>query len=256
MKKISIIMVLILLLVQVISVSALSAEDAKDDWQDLKKVSVDAQEVHRDAKVDWAANKSDENNQAVVDTGKEVLHAALNEVEAWLMWKDAEASDNDDVPAEIKDSISADVEANLAKIEGLRADVDGVDNRLELGLVFLNMIGKYFELLADVARNSGDMWVYIGEVKAETIADYEAKLRESTSDSEVLVKLDLALSELEIAERNLENAKDTYAMVKLPGTPLLKFGEGNNYLNAARNNLIVAHGHLNAAYLLMATGGQ
>jgi hypothetical protein len=31
---------------------------------------------------------------------------------------------------------------NLDKIDGLRADVDGVDNQLELGIVFLKMIGN------------------------------------------------------------------------------------------------------------------
>jgi hypothetical protein len=254
MKKIYVAMLFaMLLLLQVFAVSALTAGEAKQEWLDAKQESRDKQETHRDAKIDFAANKSEENRQAVVDTGKDVLHAALDEAEAWLKWKELEAQENPEVPSSIKESIADDVEDNLAKIDGLRADVDNVKNQLELGLTWLKMVGKYFELLADVARNTGLMWTNIAEDKADTVEEFEAKLRDAVEGMDnnelILGKLDMAKTELETARRNIENAEDTYKQVVLPGTPLLKFAEGNNYLRAARANLLAAHKYLNQAYI-------
>ena len=53
-------------------------------------------------------------------------------------------------------------------------------------------------------------------------------------------------------ESRLDEAEDAYAEVVLPGTPLIKFSEGNNNLRAARMNLIAAHKNLNQAYMLIA----
>jgi len=58
---------------QNIAVSALTESDAKQDWRDAKHVSQDTQQIHRDAKIEFAEDKSDKNRQAVVDTGKEAL---------------------------------------------------------------------------------------------------------------------------------------------------------------------------------------
>ncbi|MFH1638561.1 MAG: hypothetical protein ABIB71_09105 [Candidatus Woesearchaeota archaeon] len=256
MKKIGqALLIAVLLIMQAFAVSALTAGEAKDAWLEARSSSLEKQEQHREAKLLFAENKSDENRQNVVDTGKEVLHAALDEVEAWLTWKELEAKENPEVPDDIIESIENDVAANKAKIEGLRTDVDGVNNQLGLGLVFLKMIGKYTELLADVARNSGAMWVHIANTKADTIEEYEARLRgiaEGMDDNEeILATLDKAVTELEVARRNIDNAESVYDQVRVPGTPLLKFSEGNNYLKAATGNLILAHGHLNKAYLLM-----
>lgn len=243
--------VLALLLVQVVAVSALTAGEAKDDWLDLKEERMELDAVHKSAKLDYAADKTPENAEAVVDTGKDLLNTALDEAEAWLVWKEIEAEEDDRVPQYMKDTVSEDVNTNLEKIDVLREDVDAVTTQLELGIVALKMIGKYFELLADVARDTGLMWVHIGNSQAEKIADYEAQLRETAEeigDDEAMEHLDLALDELEIAKRNIDNAEDTYDLVRIPGTPLIKFAEGNNYLRAARSNLLGANMHLNHAY--------
>lgn len=259
-KKLVFILVVVLLVLQTVAVSASSASDAREEWRDAKKVSKEMQELHREAKLTFAGDKSPENEQEVIDTGKDVLNAALDEAEFWLLWKDLEAQDNPDVPDDIKDAISDDVAANLDKIDELRGDVDGVTNRFELGVVFLKMIGKYFELLADVSRNSGMMWVHIGNVRADKIEDFSDRLREEAEDmddnEDILDKLDMADEELEIARRNIDDAEDTYAQVKIPGTPLIKFGEGNQYLRAAKLNLVSAHRYLNQAYRAVVAGGE
>lgn len=261
MKKIlTAIFVLAVLLFSVFSVSALTSSEAKQAWFDAREASREAQEDHREAKVDYAADPSPENEQALIDAGKIVLNAALDEAEAWLVWKNLEVGENPEIPDDLKENIQEDVETNLAKIDELRADVDGIDTRLELGLVFLKMVGKYTELLADVARNTGMVWVHIGNTYADDIEAYEADLRESAESMEdneaVIEKLDMASDELENARENIDDAEETYGQVVIPGTPLIKFAEGNNYLRNARGNLILAHSYLEQAYRLMVAGGE
>lgn len=259
MKKIGILFLVLVLLAQSIAVSALTAGEAREEWKDAKQVSREKQQIHRDAKIKFAGNKSDENRQKVVDTGKDVLNAALDEAEAWLVWKRLEAEESSDVPDDIKEDIEDDVEANLAKIDDLREDVDGVTNQLELGLVFLKMVGKYAELLTDVARNSGNLWVYKANEYIDTINDYEAKLRAEAegmdNNDEILEKLDMAKDALDEARENVDKAEASYEQVVLPGTPLIKFAEGNNYLRTAKTNMLSAHSSLNQAYRLMLRGG-
>lgn len=256
MKKILTVFLLVCLVVlQSIAVSALTADQAKQEWRDAKQVSKEKQETHRDAKIEFAGDKSEENRQKVVDTGKDVLNAALDEVEAWLVWKELEAQENPDVPSDLKEDISDDVESNMAKIDDLREDVDGIDNQVELGLVFLKMIGKYAELLTDVARNSGKMWVHIGNTHLDIAEDIEAKLRtEADGNDAVIEKLDSAKDSLEEARSNVDKAEDSYLQVKLPGTPLIKFAEGNNYMRTARTNLLSAQSDLHQAYRLLLRG--
>lgn len=260
LKKVSFIalLVLIMLLLQPIAVSALSASDAKQAWYDAKQASLEAQEAHRDAKIEWAANKTDENNQRVIDTGKDALNAALDEVEAWLIWKDLEVEENPEIPDDLKESIQSDVDTNLGKIDELRTEVDAVENRFELGVVFLKMIGSYFELVSDVARNSGFVWVHTANQHADTLEEYEASLREAAEgmeDNELIIeKLDMARAEIEDARVNIDNAEEEYEQVRIPGKPLIKFSNGNNYLRIARGNMLSAHGYLNEAYGLMVRG--
>jgi len=257
MKKTIIAVFVLLLLVQSVVVTALTASEAKQEWFAARDISKEVQEEYRAAKLTYAADQSDDNNQAVIDSGKELLNAALDEVEAWLNWKELEVKENPEVPENLKDEIEDDVQANLAKIDTLRNDVDNVQTRFELGVVFLKMIGKYTELLSDVARNSGKVWVYLAETHSEKIETYEAQLRESANGNDVVIeKLDLALSELESAKNNIENSERAYNLVKIPGTPLIKFSEGNNYLKIARTNMLSAHGYLNQAYSLILQGGE
>jgi len=254
MKRI--LMALFLAVLMVLSAVAVvaDADDAKQDWIDSKAVTAEKKSMHQDAKLDLAAENTPENVQAVIDTGKDFQHAMLDEAEAWLDWKKIEAEENDKVPDDIEDSIKDDVAANKAKIDDLRTEVDAVTNQFELGVVSLKMIGSWFELLADVSKNTGLMWAAIADVNADKISEFEEKLRvaaEKADNDEALAKLDSAKSELEIARRNIDNAKSTYELVKLPGTPLLKFAEGNNYLRAARANMINAHAQLNQAFRIL-----
>lgn len=259
MKKLSILFILMLLLSSV-AVCALTSSGAKQDWLDAKKASADARDEHRDAKVEFAADQTPENEQQVIDTGKAVLHKALDEAEAWLVWKQVEAEENEEISSGLRDAIIADVDTNLAKIDDLRTQVDGVSTRFELGVVTLQMIGKYFELVADVARNSGLVWVEIGEKRADKIEEYEEKLREEaaglSNEDAIVERLDMAKSELDTARDNIGDAESAYNLVKIPGTPLIKFAEGNNQLRIARGNLLLAHGHLNQAFALMMQGGN
>ncbi len=249
----------LLLVLQAVAVSALTEDEAKQAWREAKRVSAEKQALHRDAKVEFAGNKSDENRQAVVDTGKAVLNAALDEAEAWLVWKRVESDNNPDIPEDLKAAIRADVETNIGKVAGLRADVAAVTNQVQLGVVFLKMVGKYGELVTDVARDAGKILVHIGNTWLATAEDYEAKLRQEAekmeNNGEVLAKLDAAKSSLAEARSNVGKAEASYNQVVLPGTPLIKFAEGNGYMRVARTNLLSALASLQQAYDLMMRGG-
>jgi len=240
-KTVLIISMIALLLFQISAVCALSSSEARQDWLEAKQTRFETDAKHKQAKLDYAAEKTPENDQAVIDTAKEVLDATLDEAEAWLIWKKIEAQENPNVPDDIQNSIITDVEVNLAKIDDLRTDVENINTRADIGIVFLKMIGAYVELLTDVARNTGAMWVYIGEALITTAEDYEAKLRstaeELENNDEIINKLNLAKSELETAKNKVNIAEAAYKKVIIPGTPLIKFAEGNNYLRQAKTNL-------------------
>ncbi|MGD2142125.1 MAG: hypothetical protein PVH79_01440 [Candidatus Bathyarchaeota archaeon] len=260
MKKTGlVIFIAALLLLQPLTIIALTAGEAKQAWYNAKEASRDAQTEHRAIKVEWAANKTEENNQRVIESGKAVLHAALDEAEAWLIWRNLEVEENPEIPGELKQSIQDDVDANLAKINELRDEIDDVQTRFELAIVFLKMVGKYLELLTDVARNTGLVWVHIANTLADRIDEYETILREaaeSVTGNEVIIELlDSAIDELDAARANIDLAESEYQQVALPGTPLVKFSNGNNYLRLAKNNLLSAFHHLNQAYREMASGG-
>ena len=254
-KQLVSILLIGLLLLQPFTVQALTSSEAKQGWYAAKDASREAQQNHRDAKITWAADKAEENNQQVIETGKESLHKALDEAEAWLIWRNLEVEENPEIPEDLKHAIKTDVEANLAKIDDLHTDVDGVENRLELGLVFLKIVGKYFELLADVARNTGYVWVHIASSYADTVEEYEAQLRDAAQlfeeNDEILEALDSAKMELGSARDNIENAYDEYDQMVFHGSPLLKFANGNQYLRIAKNELISAQMSLKQAYRLI-----
>lgn len=235
----------VLLLVAASPALALTQSEAKNAWVGAQQVRQDADAAYRQSQLDYKADPSPAGEQKVVDAAKKLMNSALDEAEAWLVWKRIESQNDSRVPAEIKSNISSDVASNLQKIEGLRTDVAGVETRAQALAVFLKMVGGYTELVTDVARNTGAMWAYIGDqlvTKAET---FEAKLRVAAAGKDDLLKeLDLVKSELELAKSKVAMAEASYLEVKLPGTPLVKFSEGNRYLREAQTNLRQAQGQM------------
>ena len=232
-----------------------SQNELRQTWLNAKKIRLEADAAYRQAQLDYKKDKTLENDQRVIDAAKTVLNDALDEAEAWLKWKQLEADDNIDVPEGIKNNVDSDVEANLAKIDGFRADVAGIENRLQVIGVFLKIVGGYTGLLTDVARNSGAMWVHIGEQLAKKVSEYEAKLRAAasvmTDNAEALAKLDVVKKEVATAKGKIELAKTAYENVRLTGTPLIKFAEGNAHLRQAKVNLINAQIQLNSVFNLI-----
>jgi len=254
-KIVFIIFVLAMLVLQPLTVGAMSASEAKQDWYDARGESRDAQEAYREANLEWKLNKTSENEEKLIDAGKDALNAALDEAEAWLIWANLNAEENPEIPDDLKETIEEDVNLNLEKIDALRDEVDAVETRLALGIVFLKMVGEYFELVSDVARDVGKVWVHIANTRADTVGEYEGMLREAAEsmddNADIIEKLDQAADELEAARENINNAEAAYEEVRLPGQTLIKFSEGNNYLRIARTNLLSAHSYLNQAFNLI-----
>ncbi|MBU0586725.1 hypothetical protein KJ780_04375, partial [Candidatus Micrarchaeota archaeon] len=152
MKRIIAILCLFML---VPTVSALSASEAKQEWYEAKENSKEAQSEYRDSKLVWATDKTPENEARLISDGKDSLNAALDEAEAWLVWTNLSVYENPFIPDDLKDTVSMDVGTNMDKTPALREEVEEASTQLELGIVFLKMVGKYTELLADVARDTG-----------------------------------------------------------------------------------------------------
>jgi hypothetical protein len=255
MKKTWLVFVVIVsLLFQVGVASALTAGEAKQAWLSVMQARISADASYKQAQLNWASDKTPENDQKVIDAAKTVLSAALDEVEAWLEWKNQEAKESD-VPEALKINIADDVKVNLAKIETLRGDVARIKTRVDVVGVFLKMVGSYVELLADVARNTGAVWVNLGNKIADKTADYEIKLRTTANglvdNAAILAKLDIAKSEIDLARTQINAAETAYKAVVIPGTPLVKFAEGNSYLRQAKVNLQAATEQLQGVFNLI-----
>ena len=254
-KTILAVLILFAFMLQVSSVYALSASQLRQKWFDAQTARITSDAQYRQAYSSDVANRTPENDQKTVDAGKKLLNAWLDEAEAWLKWKDQEANENLDVSNEIKNNIHNDVSINLAKITGLRNEVNAVKTISEGLMVWGKMVVSYLELLVDVARDSGAMWVSYGNKLLDIAQSYEAQLRLSaqnlSNNSSILAKLDIAKSDLLVARDKVKLAEAAYKQVVIPGAPLVKFAEGNGYLTQAKNNLLDAQLQLVSAFNLI-----
>ena len=250
---------LTILLLQPLSVAALTADEAKEEWREARIDSIEARGDYRVARLRYIDSRTYKNEEWVIEKGKCSLHAALDEAEAWLVWVNLDTQEKTEISDELKERIDEDVNINLEKIESLRTEVDSIETRGELGITFIKLIGEYLELLTDASRNMGIVWVSVADERADTIEDLESRLRDAAEEMDdnerIIDNLDMAMEELEQARENIDSANSTYGEVRLPGQPLIKFSEANNYLRAARTNMLSAHRYLNDAFNLMAHGG-
>ena len=239
---------------------AQSTTDLRQTWLQAQSSRLAADAEYRQAQLDYQTDKTPENDQKVIDTAKALMIAVLDEAEAWLRWKDAEAQSDPRVPDDLKGAISADVEANLLKISDYRDDVAGVENRLQAIAVFLKLVGGYAGLLTDVTRNTGAVWVAIGNSWISTTESYEAKLRDTAEgiadNDEIIAALDAAQIAIVGARANVAAAEDAYNQVRLPGTPFIKFAEGNASLRLARIKLLEAQKQLVRALTLISASSR
>lgn len=235
-----------MLLLSIVSISALTAREAKQNWLDAKENSKELQKTHREAKQTHGPQ-----SEGAVETGKDVLNAALDEVESWLIWKEEETNENDELPQNLKDDIYEDIETNKDKIDSLRDEVDAIDTPFALGITFLRMIGKYTELLTDVSRDSGKIWVHIANKRIENLESLEARIRNAAEDlddnDEIIEKLDIAQEKISEAKEHIGHADGLYEDVRTGKTPLITFHEGNQHLRYARASMLEAHIKLNQA---------
>jgi len=232
-----------------------SAADAGQAYLAAQQKRLTAEQAYKTDLAAFNADKTPENEKQAVTSGKVLLSAWLDEAQTWLEWKDAQAQEDANLPQNLRDDIHSDVAKNLEKISGLRQDVDGVETLGQGVLVFLKMIGAYGGLLADVARNTGAAWV-IGGNKILANADaYEVKLRtaaeKKNNSAEIIPKLDMAKSALAAARNNVNAAEAAYKLVVTPGTPLVRFADGNRKLNQARLDLLSAQAQMAGALSLI-----
>lgn len=243
------------------SVSAQTIQaGSKLDWVTAQQQRIEQQTVYNTARINYGASKTPENEQKMIDEGKKLLDDWLAEAEEWLYWKNTEAEADPRVPDDIRTNIQNDVNKNLTQIANLKQEVDAIQNQAQLGITFIKMVVAYSQLLVDVARNVGAMWVAIGNNLLATTSQYEKQLRTAaqgmSDNAEIMQKLDSAKSELDAAQKNVDSASAAYKQVVFPGTPFIKFAEGNNNLQLAKLNLITAQNNLSNVFLLITTNNQ
>jgi hypothetical protein len=238
------------------SVYALTVAEARQAWLDSKQASLDAQTAYGQARLDYAANTSNEvSEQAVINTGKSALLSALDEAEAWLKWKSVEV-DASNAPSELKATIQSDILTKLGDIDTLKASVAAIDTRLKLGISFLEIMREYFNILGFVSKNVGLVWADAVNQKMNLVSSYESTLREAAgNNTEILSELDLVKEELINTNSSITSAVTEYNRIVISGAPLQTFVLGNNYLRAARGHLVSAVAYLRQAYVEIAGRG-
>ena len=258
-KKILSFVLIFLLILQIITISAISSGQAKQNWVNSKQTTLNAQESYRNAHARYVGSPNEQNLQLKLSATKNTLNSVLDEVEAWLIWKEEEANENiDNVPEELINQIKTDIQINKAKIESLRVEVNAISSEPEANLVLLKMVLKYTELLTDVARNTGKLVVFRANEIIETTEKYEQSLRSEAQNFQnnvekffFISKLNLAKASIAEAKQNVNKAEQSYELVIIGAKPLVKFHEGNQYLRTARANMISANQELKNALELM-----
>ena len=253
-KQLIIMFIFAILLLQVV---AASPGEAKSNWLELKDVSKEMKSAYKDAQKEFKNNKTDENKQILVDAGKDLLNAGLDEAEAWLLWKQIQVAEDPKAPEDLAQKIQEDITKNLDKIEGLRTKVDNVGNQLQLGLVFIEMVVEYRSLIADVSNNMGNAFIHKANEMLETANAMEEKLRELAEGNEKAISyLDEAKADLESAQSHVGEADTNYDSIKVPGKPLVDFHQGNIHLREAKQDFVSAHQNMKKAYKELLKGGQ
>lgn len=236
--------------------SALALESGSQSaYEEARSQTQQAGAVYTSAKTTYQSDRSAENSAAVVETGKDYLQMALDEAEAWLLWKNTEAQNNAYVSSGVKAQISSDVAKHVANIDNFRNEVDAVNNQVELAAVTVKMVGAYAEFLTDVARNTGAVWVSTGDAIVDKVEDYEARLRSAAEGldnyNEIIAELDLAQAEIAECQSNINAAEESYQNVVINNKPAVNFSEGNQSLLAAKADMQQAHTHLEQALNLI-----
>jgi len=236
-----------------------NAAGAAEDYFAAVQRRISANQKYRADLDVYNANKTPENEQKAVVSGKAMLNSWLDEAQAWLIWKNLQAKENPDVPSDLKNAIQNDVNTNLEKINQLRNDVASVKTLNQGVAVFLMMVQKYIELLVDVARNTGAVWVVAGNKILDTADSYEAKLRiaaQAKNNSAAIALLNSAKSSLQTARTNVQTAANYYKKTVIGGNPLINFSQGNVYINQARVDLLTAESQMAQAFSLIVSSQQ
>ncbi len=236
-------------------VRAVSSSQAWKDWAEARGRRMQAEATYGAATLQDRQNKTPENDRIVVTAAKSLLNAWLDEAQTWLTWRDLEAQQNPDVPASIRKSIDGDVNRSMGKISELRDQVAAFKTVPEGIDVWVKLVGNYLNLTVDVARNSGAMWVAVGDKMLDTADNYEVRLRAAAlragNSSSSRGKLDNAKSELAAARNEMRQADESYRQVVIPGEPVVMFNQGNSYLMQAKEHLINAQSQMAAAFNLI-----
>lgn len=243
MKKLSI---LFILLVVFSSIAYADLNYAKQKW-------IDDVVYHEKTKIEWQAaqklvaeSNTPENVQNVIDKAKISLNAGLDAAIAFFEFQ-KEKLTGVDISENLKDIIRNDLDENIGVAESLKTDVGNIKTRLEVGLVTLKIVDKYLDLLVDVMRDSGLVFVEKADNRYDKLNNFrdkvESKIPEGKEDDykDLLDKVESNMNE---AKSNIDGAEAKYKSIIQKQGSRIAFQEGNNLIRQSNQNMKLAFENL------------
>lgn len=253
MRNISIVFVLLV----VFSSMVFAHGDLKQEWIDAKAVHKEARDVWKEAQVLVNSVNTPENVRNVIDKAKISLNAGLDEAIAYFEFQKDKLLDSD-ISDDLKVVIQADIDNNLGIANDLKNDVAGITTRLQIGIVTLKIVDKYLDLLVDIMRDTGLVFVEKGNNRHDKLDNFRDRIEsnipaDSKSDyQELLDKIENNMNE---AKSNINSAEAKYKSITQKQGSGVAFREGNNLMRQSNQNMKLAFENLRLIVIRL-RGGQ
>ena len=242
MKKLFLIAVVLLLFS---SFAFADLESARLKWLEAKETHLGLQQEWRQAQLLVAANNTQENIENVIEKAKAALNAGLDEAIAFFEFH-KEKLTSADVSDELKATIESDLNKNIDVAEGLKDDVNAITTRAEVGVVSLKIIDAYLNLLVDVMRDTGLVFVEKANLRVEKLEEFRDTLQEKVDiapedKKEDLDKLMESLNvHIDEAKSAIDSAEEAYNSITKKEGSRIAFEKGNTLIRQSRSHMVLA----------------
>jgi len=222
-----------------------SVEDARLKWLDAKEKSLELRQEWQEAQRLVAANNTPENTANVIEKAKASLNSGLDEAVAFFEFH-KEKLTNEDISSDLKSTIESDINKNIDIANGLKNDVDAIKTRAEVGIVSLNIIDAYLNLLVDIMRDSGLVYVEKANLRVGKLEEWRDKLNEKIAlapedkKAELNRLMDDLNKNLDYAKQEINDAETKYRSITKKEGSGIAFAEGNTLIMKSRSHMVLA----------------
>lgn len=242
MKKILAIFAVFLLFSVVVLASI---ADARQTWLEARETHIELQQEWREAQQLVARENTPENVENVVNKAKVSLNSGLDEAIAFFELQ-KEKLTTADVSDDLKQTIESDLNKNIDAAEALKDDVNSIQTRVEVGITSLKILDAYLNLLVDVMRDSGFVYVEKARLRVEKLEQFRDMLQEKVNlapeskKQELEGLMDDLNKNIQDAKDNIDEAEDNYKSITQKEGSRLKFQQGNTNIMQSRNEMLMA----------------